>query len=162
MSRLGEIHRRLARPPTGRRVVAAVPVRRRAAGGVEFLLVRTSNGERWTFPKGGCERGEKPAEAAAREAAEEAGAAGRIGADPIARYRYGEDVVTAFVLEVQRDDLPTEPARHPAWLGLEAARRRLAEGRADAFGEEMERVLLAAQHAVACKVTPPSRSACRR
>jgi 8-oxo-dGTP pyrophosphatase MutT (NUDIX family) len=77
MSGLGEIYRRFTRQSARRRVVAAVPVRPRAAGGLEFLLVRTSDGQRWTLPKGGCERGESLAEAAAREAAEEAGAAGR-------------------------------------------------------------------------------------
>jgi 8-oxo-dGTP pyrophosphatase MutT (NUDIX family) len=146
MSSLREIYRRLTRG-AARRIVAAVPVRPCATGGLEFLLVRTSNGERWTFPKGGCERGETPAEAAAREAAEEAGAAGRIGAEPVAEYRYGDDLVSAFVLEVERDDLPPEPARDPVWLGLEAARSRLAEGRSKVFGEQMERVLLAAQRA---------------
>jgi 8-oxo-dGTP pyrophosphatase MutT (NUDIX family) len=146
MPSLGEIYRRLTRP-SARRIVAAVPVRSRAAGELEFLLVRTSNGERWTFPKGGCEPGETLAEAAAREAAEEAGAVGRIGAEPIADYRYGDDLVRAFVLEVERDDLAPEPARDPAWLGFEAARSRLAAGRSGAFGEQMERVLLAAQRA---------------
>lgn len=27
---------------------------------MEFLLVHTSDGERWTFPKGGCDGGETP------------------------------------------------------------------------------------------------------
>ena len=85
-------------------------------------------------------------QAAAREAVEEAGAAGRIGSEPIAQYVYGEDVVTAFVLEVTRTDEPAR-ARDPSWFGLEAARSKLAEGRPRAFGAEMERVLLAAQRA---------------
>ena len=138
----------LTRAPVRRRVVAAVPVRRRAAGGVEFLLVRTRTGDRWTFPKGGCERGETLAEAAAREAVEEAGAAGRIGEQPIAEYRYGDDLVTAFLLEVERADLTAEPERDPTWFAFEAARSKLAEGRQAASGEEMKRVLRAAQRAV--------------
>jgi len=133
--------------PTRRRVVAAVPVRRRAAGDLEFLLVRTRAGDRWTFPKGGCERGETLAEAAAREAVEEAGAAGRIGARPIAEYRYGDDSVTAFLLDVEHDGLTAEPGRQPAWFCFEAARDKLAEGRPGADGAEMEGVLLAAQRA---------------
>jgi 8-oxo-dGTP pyrophosphatase MutT (NUDIX family) len=143
--------RRIVRLLTGvrqqRRVVAAVPVRPDSAGGLEFLLVRTSNGERWTFPKGGVERGETLAEAAVREALEEAGAAGRLGDEPIAEYRYGEDTVTAFLLEVEHTEQPEEPERHPSWCGSDAARSRLAVGRDDAFGAEMERVLLAAQRA---------------
>jgi 8-oxo-dGTP pyrophosphatase MutT (NUDIX family) len=146
---LRKLSRRLVRALRHRRVVvAAVPVRRPATGSVEFLLVRTRDGARWTFPKGGCERGETLAEAAAREAVEEAGAAGRIGARPIAQYRYGDDVVTAFVLEVKRTDLPAEPGRDPTWFGFDAACGKLAEGRRPASGEEMERVLLATRRAL--------------
>lgn len=50
--------------------------------------MRPSDGERWTFPKGGCESGETPAQAAAREAVEEAGAIGRVRPDAIGAYRY--------------------------------------------------------------------------
>jgi 8-oxo-dGTP pyrophosphatase MutT (NUDIX family) len=145
---LRKLYRRLIRTPRGRRVTAAVPVRSPAVGGVEFLLVRTRDGARWTLPKGGCERGETLAEAAAREAVEEAGAAGRIGAQPIAEYRYGDDIVTAFLLEVERADLPAEPGRDPTWFGFEAARSRLAEERHGGYGDEMGRVLLAAQRAL--------------
>ncbi|MDP8968806.1 MAG: NUDIX domain-containing protein [Actinomycetota bacterium] len=151
MPRIASILRRFTRASARRRVVAAVALRPCAGGELEFLLVRTSDGERWTFPKGGCDRGETQAEAAAREAIEEAGAAGRIASEPIAEYRYGDDVVAAFVLEVERDDLPAEPGRDPVWLGFDAARSRLAEGRERTFGAEIERVLLAAQRAVAVK-----------
>lgn len=109
--------------------------------------MRTSDGERWTFPKGGCERGETLAQAAAREAVEEAGAVGRVRAEPIGAYRYRGDVVTAFLLEVDSTRRPAEPARDPTWFGFEAARSRLAEGRAGVSGAQMERVLLAAQRA---------------
>jgi 8-oxo-dGTP pyrophosphatase MutT (NUDIX family) len=147
VSGVGAIYRRLTRRARGRVVVAAVPVRPRAAGGLEFLLVRTRNGERWTFPKGGCDPGETPAVAAAREAAEEAGASGRLVGKAIGSYRYGDDEVSAFLLVVDDVDEPEEPWREPAWFGLEAARSRLAEGRDGSFGEQMERVLLAAQRA---------------
>jgi 8-oxo-dGTP pyrophosphatase MutT (NUDIX family) len=144
---VGGIYRRLTRRAQGRVVVAAVPVRPRAAGGLEFLLVRTRNGDRWTFPKGGCDAGETPAAAAAREAVEEAGASGRIAGPAIASYRYGDDEVTAFLLVVDVAGEPQEPWREPAWFGFEAARSRLAEGRDGSFGEEMERVLVEAQRA---------------
>jgi 8-oxo-dGTP pyrophosphatase MutT (NUDIX family) len=142
-----ELLRRLARASQHRQVAAAVPVRPRAAGGLEFLLVRTSDGARWTFPKGGRERGETLAEAAAREAIEEAGAAGRVGDEPVAEYRYRDDTVVAFLLEVGDVSAPAEPERDPTWFGLEAARSKLAEGHGGAFGAEMERVLLAAARA---------------
>jgi 8-oxo-dGTP pyrophosphatase MutT (NUDIX family) len=125
-----------------------VPVRRRAAGGLEFLLVRTrTSAARWTFPKGGRESGETLAEAAAREAAEESGAAGHVVVEPLAEYRYGENLVTAFLLVVDDVELTPEPGRDPTWFGLEAARSKLAEGRDGPFGEQMEHVLLAAQRA---------------
>jgi 8-oxo-dGTP pyrophosphatase MutT (NUDIX family) len=150
MARLSHVLRRIARSTA---VAAAVPVRRRAAGGVEFLLVRTSNGERWTFPKGGVERGESISEAAAREAREEAGVSGRVGSEPLGVYRYapsrnGSDEVTAFVLEVGQEGLRAEPSREPTWFGFEAARSRLVQGRAAGYGEAMERILHAAERAV--------------
>ena len=149
MARLTHALRRAARRTT---VAAAVPVRRREAGGLEFLLVRTSNGERWTFPKGTVERGESRSEAAEREAREEAGVTGRIGADPLGVYRYapsrrGFDDVTAFLLEVGRDGLRAEDGRDPTWLGFEAARSRLVQGRDPGYGEAMERILRAAERA---------------
>ena len=92
--------------------------------------MRTSNGARWTFPKGHRERGETLAEAAAREAAEEAGVSGRIDPEPLAQYRYpsrgGDALVTAFLLEVDREGLAAERDRDPTWFGFEAARSKLA------------------------------------
>jgi 8-oxo-dGTP pyrophosphatase MutT (NUDIX family) len=125
-------------------------MRERPAGGVEFLLVRTTGGDRWTFPKGRRERGETLAEAATREALEEAGVRGKAAPVPFAHYRYPSggrdgDLVAAFRFEVTREGLRAERDRDPAWFGLEAARSRLASGRDKGFGEEMERLLLAAQ-----------------
>jgi 8-oxo-dGTP pyrophosphatase MutT (NUDIX family) len=147
VSGLGALYRRFTRGAPRRRIVAAIAVRARAAGGLEFLLVRTRNGSHWTFPKGGCERGETLPAAAAREAIEEAGAAGRVVGERLAEYRYRGDVVSAFLLLVDATDAPEEAGRDPTWFGFEAARSRLAEGRDGAFGEEMEHVLLAAQRA---------------
>ena len=133
-------------------MAAAVPVRRRAAGGLEFLLVQTSQGGRWTFPKGRVEAGETPSAAAAREAAEEAGVAGTIASAPLGVYRYapargGSDDVTAFLLIAERDGLPAEADRTPTWFGFEVARSRLAQGRDAGCGEAMERILRAAERA---------------
>ena len=147
MTGFGAIYRRFTRAPQPRRVVAAVPVRPRAAGGLEFLLVRTSAGTHWTFPKGGCDAGETLAVAAAREAMEEAGASGRVVDEQIAEYRYRDDDVAAFLLLVDGTGARAETGRDPTWFGFEAARGRLAEGRDGRFGEEMERILLAAQRA---------------
>jgi len=147
---LREIYRKLKQASPRTQLAAAVAVRERAAGGSEFLLVRTSNGERWTFPKGHRERGETLAQTAAREAVEEAGVSGRIESEQLAQYRYrtgrgAGELVTAFLLRVEREGLPAEAGREPTWFGFEAARSKLATGRDGGFGEEMERVLLASQ-----------------
>lgn len=153
MPKLREARRRLRRAGPKARIAAAVAVRPRVAGGSEFLLVRTHNGEHWTFPKGHRERGETLAQAAAREALEEAGVRGEVEADALGQYRYpsgggGDDLVAAFALAVWREGLRAERDRDPTWFGFEAARSRLAEGREPGFGEEMERLLLlAAQRA---------------
>jgi 8-oxo-dGTP pyrophosphatase MutT (NUDIX family) len=140
---------RLRAATRGAQLVAAVAVREGAGGETEFLLVRTSNGARWTFPKGHRERGETLAEAAAREAVEEAGVSGVIGSERLARYRYpsahGDDLVTAFLLRVEREGLPAEADREPTWFRFDAACRKLATGRGRGFGEEMERLLLTSQ-----------------
>ena len=60
-------------------------------GSVEFLLVRTRGGGRWTFPKGSTEAGLTHAQAAALEAFEEAGVHGRIEEASFARYRRNQD-----------------------------------------------------------------------
>lgn len=61
---------------------------------------------------------------------------------------YGDDVVTAFLLLVERDDLPPESARDPSLFDFEAARAKLAQARPAEAGAELERVLGAVQHAV--------------
>ena len=97
--------------------------------------------------KGGRERGETLAQAAAREAREEAGASGRIREQPIAAYFLGNDIVTAFLLEVDATRRPAESGRKPTWFQFDAARAKLAEGREFLFDERMQRVLIAAERA---------------
>jgi 8-oxo-dGTP pyrophosphatase MutT (NUDIX family) len=131
-------------------VVAAV-CHRRAAGGVELLLVRTKGGERWTFPKGHVEPGEQPWEAAAREAREEAGVEGEVEPAPFTRYRYpatredeGESLVSAYLLAVVRHVPPAgaERSREPRWVPAEDAVLLLAAGgREPRYAEEHARVV---------------------
>ncbi len=160
MAQLREVVRKLTKSASKAQRAAAVAMRERPAGGVEFLLVRTSNGDRWTFPKGRRERGETLAAAAVREALEEAGVRGTAEPEPFAHYRYpvggrDGDLVAAFRFEVTREGLRAERDRDPAWFGFEAARSRLASGRDTGFGEEMERLLLAARDGA----SPPKRIA---
>src|SRR5205814_10537639 len=53
--------------------VAAICYRRRGSA-IEFLLVNTNGGNKWTFPKGSTDPRLSHSQAAEREAAEEAGA----------------------------------------------------------------------------------------
>jgi 8-oxo-dGTP pyrophosphatase MutT (NUDIX family) len=123
---------------------------------IEFLLVRTRGGGRWTFPKGGAEPGLTHAQAAALEAFEEAGVHGRIEEASFARYvrrerggarkstaRSGtkELAVYAHLCEVSRLSPPKESRRHRTWFSVEDAKRRLREGRKSDDGAEFARVV---------------------
>ena len=133
-----------------RAIVAAV-CHRRVVDTVELLLVRTTEGKRWTFPKGHVEPGERPAEAAAREALEEAGVVGDVSATPFTHYRYpgtrandGESLVAAYLLAVTEQRAPASGERHrePAWVAPDRATRLLAEGdREPEYAAEHARVV---------------------
>lgn len=134
--------------------VAAVCYRVRE-GVIEFLLVRTRGGERWTFPKGSAEPGLTHAQAAALEAFEEAGVHGRIEEASFARYRRKwrdwenrasksderRVAVNAYLCEVLRLSPPHEFKRDRTWFSVEDARRRLREGRKSDDGAEFVRVV---------------------
>ena len=125
------------------------------SGAIEFLLVRTRGGGRWTFPKGSAEAGLTHAQAAALEAFEEAGVHGRIEEASFARYRRrrgdGESRVSrsdeklvsvnAYLCEVLRLSPPQELKRDRTWFSVEEARRSLREGRKDDGGAEFVRVV---------------------
>ncbi|MGV3553134.1 NUDIX hydrolase [Rhizobium sp.] len=57
-------------------------------GKVEFLLIRGLRRGRWGIPKGGVEAGETTADAAAREAFEEAGVSGRCQPESLGSFDY--------------------------------------------------------------------------
>jgi 8-oxo-dGTP pyrophosphatase MutT (NUDIX family) len=121
-------------------------------GGIEFLLVRTRGGGRWTFPKGSAEAGLTHAQAAALEAFEEAGVHGRIEEASFARYirrlgqRSGSRVerkvaVWAHLCQVLRLSPPQESERNRTWFSVEEARDRLREGRSRKDGAALARVI---------------------
>src|ERR1700740_3213614 len=131
--------------------VAAVCYRRRGAA-VEFLLVNTNGGKKWTFPKGSTEAGLSHSQAAEREAAEEAGALGIIEPRHFHLYIHSkgvfwqpggvqEFVVKAFLMEVHQLRKADEPMRHPTWFSPEEARQRLAKGREVKYAQELESVI---------------------
>jgi len=131
--------------------VAAVCYRRRGAA-VEFLLVNTNGGNKWTFPKGSMEARLSHSQAAEREAAEEAGALGTIEPRHFHVYIHSkgvfwqpggvqEFVVKAFLMEVDQLRRADEPQRNPTWFSAEEARQKLAKGREVKYARELEAVI---------------------
>lgn len=105
---------------------------------IEVLLITSLSSKRWILPKGWPEPELGPAENAAREAFEEAGVMGKIGAKPIGHYHYLKErkdgggipcSVEIFALEVTRqlDDWPEKHSRQLAWLPLDRAAARISE-----------------------------------
>jgi len=131
--------------------VAAVCYRRRGPA-VEFLLVNTNGGNKWTFPKGSADPRLSHSQAAEREAAEEAGAFGTIEPRHFHLYIHSkgvfwqpggvqEFVVKAFLMEVHTMRRPAEGHRRPTWVSPEEAKRRLAKGREVKYARELETVI---------------------
>jgi phosphohistidine phosphatase len=73
--------------PRVRRQAAVIPYRIRKTR-LEVALVTTSTGKGWIVPKGSVDKGERPRDAARREAEEEAGLRGVVGRKPLGRYRH--------------------------------------------------------------------------
>ena len=131
--------------------VAAVCFRKRA-GVIEFLLVNTNGGNKWTFPKGSIEDGLSHSRAAEREAYEEAGAVGIIEPRHFHLYIHSkgvfwqphgvqEYVVKAFLMEITRTQRPLEAARNPTWFTPQEACRILSRGRGVKYAAELRAVI---------------------
>jgi 8-oxo-dGTP pyrophosphatase MutT (NUDIX family) len=131
--------------------VAAVCYRRRGHA-VEFLLVNTNGGSKWTFPKGCTDNRLSHSQAAAREALEEAGAVGVIEPRHFHLYIHSkgvfwqpsgvqEFVVKAFLMEVTSTRTPGESMRNPTWCSAAEARRILAKGREVKYAAELQEVI---------------------
>ncbi len=136
---------------TRRREQVTAVCYRKNGDGIELLLVRTRNGNRWTFPKGGAEPGLSYAESAAIEAVEEAGVHGRIEETPFARYSFVrrknvpdshvEPSIRAHLCEVLWRDSPQEPNRNPTWFTPEQGKERLREKRSAKEAAELMRLV---------------------
>jgi 8-oxo-dGTP pyrophosphatase MutT (NUDIX family) len=147
--------------------VAAICYRRRGPA-VEFLLVNTNGGNKWTFPKGATEANLSHAQAAEREALEEAGAVGVIEPRHFHLYLHSkgvfwqpngvqEFVVKAFLMEVTHTRKPGETMRNPTWFTVEEARKILAKGRELKYAAELQTVIdRALDHVRAVKVIAPA------
>lgn len=131
--------------------VAAVCYRRLGSS-IQFLLVNTNGGGKWTFPKGDPEPCLSHSQAAEREAWEEAGARGTIEAKHFHHYIHSkgvfwktpgvqEFVIKAFLLEVRQAGPPPEPLRNPTWFAPAEARKILSKGREVKYARELEAVI---------------------
>jgi 8-oxo-dGTP pyrophosphatase MutT (NUDIX family) len=123
--------------PKERRQVAALPWRR-AAGGLEILLITSRETRRWVTPKGGRMAGKTDAEAAAQEALEEAGVEGAISERPLGSFRYLKVLkrrasrwctVDLYGLEVtvEHPDWQERDERQRVWLSRGEAAQRVDE-----------------------------------
>jgi len=131
--------------------VAAVCFRRHGSN-VEFLLVNTNGGGKWTFPKGDPDSSLSHSKAAEREAWEEAGVQGVIEPRHFHLYIHSkgvfwkppgvrEFVIKAFLLEVEHIGQPDEPTRNPTWFAPDEAKKTLAKGREVKYARELHAVI---------------------
>lgn len=140
------------RPPRGkaRLQVGAVPVRAASNGSIEVLLVTTRTTRRWTIPKGWPIKGLKAHETAAREAAEEAGAVGKIRKKAVGRYLYWKRMSDHFQLctvkvfqltvETRLDTWRERDQRHHHWFRQEDAADLVEEPGLKAVLRSLKRV----------------------
>src|SRR5215813_14267245 len=81
---------------------AVIPYRIRKAR-LEVALVTTSTGKGWIVPKGSIDDGERPRDAAIREAEEEAGLRGIVARKRLGRYRHvNGDMVDVYLMRVTK------------------------------------------------------------
>lgn len=111
----------------------ALPYRLMEDGSLQILLVTSRETKRWILPKGWPIKGLKPAKSAAREAYEEAGVRGVVGAKAIGHFTYdktlGDDgrvvpcEIHVFGLRVKRQhkSWPECLEREVRWLDLSDA-----------------------------------------
>ena len=132
---------------TTRRVAAAVCFRRRERQ-LQFRLVRTRDGQRWTFPNGPRRPAETLVQAVAREAGDKAGVIGVVVEQPLTEYRHArreDDLATAFLLAVQSTGPSGGAGSHATWFDLPTTRDKLAEGRDPDQARELQHVIEVAE-----------------
>ncbi|MEQ8402998.1 MAG: NUDIX hydrolase [Roseitalea porphyridii] len=111
--------------------------RRAGKGKVEVLLITSRGTGRWVLPKGWLDGGENVAQAAAREAWEEAGVEGTVSDSPLGSYDYVKVddghiqpcrvTVHALAMVRQKADWPERGERERQWLPAAEAAERVAE-----------------------------------
>jgi 8-oxo-dGTP pyrophosphatase MutT (NUDIX family) len=111
----------------------ALPYRFSPYAALEILVLTTRQTRSWIVPKGWPIRGLKPEKSAAREAWEEAGVRGRIGAKPIGAFTYAKALDEAgrsvtcevrifpLLVERQSETWPEFDQRIVQWVDPERA-----------------------------------------
>lgn len=123
--------------------LAAVPWRM-INGDVEILMITSRLSRHWLIPKGWPMNGKTNAQAAAREAYEEAGVKGTISRKPIGRYRYQKLLadgtalpcfVDVYALRVEKElaSWPEADDRERLWVTPDEAARVVFEPDLAAF-----------------------------
>lgn len=125
-----------SRPPSVQ--VGALCWRRGSGGGLKVLLISSRDTKRWVIPKGWPMRRRTEAEAAAREAYEEAGVKGEIAKKSVGVFSYDKGlgqgrsiqiVVRVFPLKVGEllRKYPETGQRRIKWFGPGKAARKVRE-----------------------------------
>ena len=105
---------------------------------VRVLLITSRETHRWVIPKGWPMNGLKPHDAAAVEAAEEAGLIGAVETTPLGSYRYMKGlksgatvavqvIVFPFMVAAQVESWKEQDQRSLQWFGYRAAASRVGE-----------------------------------
>ena len=116
---------------------------------LEFLLVLTSDGERWTFPGGKIKNGEAETAAAAREVEEEAGVHGDVGEELEREDLENHGSIVTFLMRVSAGDLkPKEHWRFPTWFDEHQASAVLRTGRKQPDRDKWLQTLARAMEAI--------------
>jgi len=111
---------------------AVIPYRIRKER-VEVALITTSTGKGWVLPKGWVDEGERPREAAIREAEEEAGLRGVVARRPVGRYHHAKGNalrrVDVYVMRVTKEleHWLEDKIRRRRWMRVADAADRLRE-----------------------------------
>ena len=105
---------------------------RRTASGIEILVITSRRRKRWILPKGIIEPGMSSHDSAVKEAFEEAGVCGRVGAQPLGSYSqekwHGTCHIEVFPFEVTDilDTWPESMFRERRWVTPDEACELLA------------------------------------
>jgi 8-oxo-dGTP pyrophosphatase MutT (NUDIX family) len=135
--------------------VGALCVRHRDNGACQVLLITSRDTGRWIIPKGWRAKRMKDHEAAAREAAEEAGVLGKMKSKPIGKYRYPKTddsgtrsvrvAVYLMVVRRQNSRWPEQRERRRAWFDVRKAVAEVGEPKLRKLIRGVERLSIASR-----------------